>query len=93
MNVEWLESAEADFDAIIAWYLENFPEVTNTVAAGIWQTVSSLRSFASRGRPGLLEQTRELLVPGLPYLLVYVLRDDCVALLRILHQHQQWPPE
>ncbi len=39
-----------------------------------------------------MEGTRELVVAGLPYLVVYRLSDQVVEVLRVLHHAQEWPP-
>ena len=35
--------------------------------------------------------TRELVIQRYPYIVVYELRADAVAILRVLHTSQQWP--
>ena len=44
-----------------------------------------LERFPGRGRPGHVPGTRELVVTGLPYLLVYRETGDAVEVLRVLH--------
>jgi toxin ParE1/3/4 len=39
-----------------------------------------------------MPETRELVVSGTPYIVVYLISDD-VELIRVLHGAQQWPPE
>jgi toxin ParE1/3/4 len=43
-----------------------------------------------RGRNGRAENTRELVIPRLPYLVVYQITDR-VTILDILHGAQRWP--
>lgn len=49
------------------------------------------------GRAGRVSGTRELVVPGLPYVVVYLLEGDdldgVVAILRIIHGAMRWPSE
>jgi plasmid stabilization system protein ParE len=35
--------------------------------------------------------TRELVIPGLPYLAVYRLKGDVIEVSRVLHGAQKWP--
>jgi toxin ParE1/3/4 len=44
-----------------------------------------------RGRYGRIENTRELLVQGLPYLVVYRVLEEPVLMLNIVHGDQRWP--
>lgn len=91
MLVKWLSPAEQDLSALVEWYENNAPECLASVAQCIWDAAQSLETLPQRGREGLVEGTRELLVPHLPYMLVYVVTPNEVAILRLLHQHQNWP--
>ena len=43
------------------------------------------------GRPGRVLGTRELVVPGTPYIIPYRARGEYLDLLAIFHGHQKWP--
>jgi len=43
------------------------------------------------GRPGRVEDTRELVVTGLPYVVPNVHERDAVTVLRVLHGAMKWP--
>lgn len=43
------------------------------------------------GRPGRVVGTRELLIPGLPYILPYIEKDGAVIILRVIHTSMKWP--
>jgi len=43
------------------------------------------------GRPGRVDGTRELVIPGLPYVIAYLHRGDTVTVLRVLHGAMRWP--
>ena len=57
----------------------------------VYDAPATLLSFPNRGRPGKKEGTRELVLPSLPYLVVYTVRCDAIYVVRILHGAQQWP--
>lgn len=67
-----------------------------SAALGMWddieRQVERLRDFPLSGRTGRISQTRELVVAGTPYIVVYLVAID-VELIRVLHGAQQWPPE
>jgi plasmid stabilization system protein ParE len=44
-----------------------------------------------RGRYGRIEDTRELVVPRLPYLVVYQISEERLVVLNVLHGAQRWP--
>jgi toxin ParE1/3/4 len=57
----------------------------------IIEQVALLANHPGIGRPGRVEGTRELVIPGLPYLVAYSHRNDTVAVLRVLHGARKWP--
>jgi toxin ParE1/3/4 len=46
---------------------------------------------ANRGRAGRIANTRELVLPRLPYLVVYRVDEDRVLILNIVHGARRWP--
>jgi plasmid stabilization system protein ParE len=57
----------------------------------IYEAVQSLRTMPYRGRYGRLDNTRELVVPRLPYLVVYEIVEERLVVLNVLHGAQRWP--
>jgi len=47
--------------------------------------------FPYRGRPGKRYGTREFVIPGLSYIVVYQIGGDVIHIARILHGAQKWP--
>lgn len=73
-------------------------EKDNKVAAA--RIANRLRVAAKRlaahpetGRPGRVGSTRELVVPGTPYLLPYRVREEWIEILTVIHGAQQWPEQ
>jgi toxin ParE1/3/4 len=70
-------------------------EIDNPAAAArqidsIESTVNHLRAFPMMGRAGRRAGTRELPVPGTPYILVYRVKRESVQLLAVLHGAHNW---
>ena len=53
--------------------------------------VERLSTSPGLGRPGRVAGTRELVVPGTPYIVPYRLRGDVVQIITVLHGAQKWP--
>ena len=43
------------------------------------------------GRPGRVADTRELVIPGLPFIVPYAEYDGEIVILRIVHTSMEWP--
>jgi toxin ParE1/3/4 len=43
------------------------------------------------GRPGRIEGTREMVIPGLPYIIPYRVMDDEIQIASVIHTSHKWP--
>jgi plasmid stabilization system protein ParE len=57
----------------------------------IVRAVTRLADFPQLGRVGRIAGTRELVIPGTPYIAAYIVLDGAIAVLAILHGAQRWP--
>ena len=92
-RVRWTTDAADDFARIVEQIREANPEAARRVAETIYQGVASLRNLPNRGRPGLAENTRELIFAPWPYIAVYevIENQDQVQVLRVRHTSKDWP--
>ncbi|MCY1740741.1 type II toxin-antitoxin system RelE/ParE family toxin [Ensifer sp. SL37] len=86
------DSYAADLDRIVERIAENNPAAALDMWDDIESQVERLCDFPRSGRTGRMPGTRELVVTGTAYIIVYIVGDD-VELVRVLHGAQQWPPE
>ena len=91
MRVTWTREAVTDLDEALAYIAEEDRDAARDIAVAIKAAAKSLARFPNRGRPGFVEGTKELLVPDLPYFLVYWIQKEQVELLRLMHFSQKWP--
>jgi toxin ParE1/3/4 len=59
--------------------------------AVIATAVNRLADFPALGRPGRKPGTRELVIPRLPYIVIYRVRGERVQILRVLHTARERP--
>jgi toxin ParE1/3/4 len=92
MRVDWSPHAFSDLKAI-SEYIERDRslETANRITRKIYRVTQSLRAMPQLGRPGRVEDTRELVIAGLPYIVVYKASSECVLILNIVHGAQRWP--
>ncbi|MFN8517423.1 MAG: type II toxin-antitoxin system RelE/ParE family toxin [Thermomicrobiales bacterium] len=92
MRIVWTASARRDLITHFDYLATRDPDAAIRMDDAIRSAIARLTDFPNRGRPGRREATRELVVAHWPYVIVYVVRDATVAILRILHTSQEWPP-
>jgi addiction module RelE/StbE family toxin len=92
VRIDWSSAALADLQAITEWIEQDRGiETANRIARRIYEAVQSLRTVPYRGRYGRIENTRELVIPSLPYLVVYQISEERLVVLNVLHGAQRWP--
>jgi toxin ParE1/3/4 len=88
VRVDWSPSAVGDLKAIAEWIEPDRDlETANRVARAIYDAIQSLRSMPYRGRYGRLENTRELVIARLPYVVVYQVFEERVVILNVCTVH------
>ncbi len=95
MQLKWTDPAARDLEQIETYIsAENSPGVAIEVVLNIINTGELvLLSHPKAGRPGRVSGTRELVIDGIPFVLIYRILDrlDQLQVLRVLHDAQQWP--
>lgn len=90
MRIIRRDSYATDLDRIVDHIAENNPSVALDMWDEIERQVERLRDFPRPGRIGRMPETRELVVSGTSYIVVYMVSDGAE---RVLHGAQQWPLE
>jgi plasmid stabilization system protein ParE len=93
MQVRWTAPAAQDLEDITLYIQRDSESAARDVAKVLFDAANSLDLLPSRGRVGRIPRTRELVVPGLPYIVLYEIADTAVQILHIYHGARNWPGE
>jgi addiction module RelE/StbE family toxin len=91
MRIRWTTDAADDLERIAVYLLRENPSAARRAIQTITDGITILTRFPNRGRPGRSPDTRELLFPSLPYIVVYFVKEQAIEILRIYHAAQDWP--
>ena len=91
MQVRWTEPAAHDLEVISEYIRSDRPDAAIAVAKALFDAANNLSLLPGRGRMGRKPGTRELIVPGLPYIIVYRISGAAIHILRIYHGARNWP--
>ena len=91
MNVKWLRIALKNLDYEAEYIANDNEPASGRVVAAIRDAVKLLADYPALGRPGRVSGTRELVVPGTPYIIPYRVRGNTIYILRVLHAARKWP--
>ncbi len=81
MHVKWTSKARRDLFSIEAYISQDNPDAAVETVLKIISAAESLLQFADMGRPGRVPNTRELVIPSLPYIVPYCVRDSAIVIL------------
>lgn len=93
LRIEWLPVARRDRRRQIDWLRDRNADAAVAMGDAIRRALARLRDFPNSGRPGRVAGTRELVVAGSPYLLIYRVETEAVVIARLLHGAQQRPED
>ena len=95
MQLKWTDLADIDLEKIEAHIAEdNSPLVAIDVVMNIIDSTHLvLPEHPRAGRQGRVKNTRELVIDGLPFIVIYRehVAKSRIEILRVLHEAQQWP--
>jgi addiction module RelE/StbE family toxin len=93
MQVRWTSPAAKDLEEIVLYIQRDSADSAKIVAKTLFDAANSLEFMPSRGRAGRIMGTRELMIPGLPYFIVYEVMDTAVQIHHIYHAARNWTGE
>jgi addiction module RelE/StbE family toxin len=88
VKVKLSAGAAADIEAAFQHLRQQSPNAAEAVRSAIVKAVNSLSAMPSRGRPGRVAGTRELVVRAAPYVVVYHVTGEAVQVFRVRHTSQ-----
>ena len=94
MQLLWSEPATQDLDRIEEYISkDNNPTVAIDIVLKVIETVGMILPTHPRaGRLGRVTDTRELVIEGTPFIVIYrQIGSDQLQVIRVRHDAQQWP--
>ena len=91
MKVVWSRRAVQHLIQLREYIAKDSEQNAALAAQRILKAIDLLRSHPEIGRPGRLVGTRELVVPGSPYIIPYRVRRERLELIAVFHGRQKWP--
>lgn len=91
MKVRWLPVAAESRRRQIDYIGQRNPRAALDAGDRIRAAIRLLGQHPAIGRCGRRGGTRELVVSGTPFLVVYRVEGDVITILRLFHGAQDWP--
>lgn len=91
MRIRWTRKALGNLEAAVKYIAADSPGNARDVAQKIRDSIQLLSGQPGMGRPGRVAGTRELVIPGLPFIVPYTEYGGEIVILRIVHTSMKWP--
>ena len=91
MKPVWTRAAIRDLTHLRDYIARENPNAAREIASRIVDATDRVIQFPEVGRVGRMNGTREMVVPGTKYLIIYRLKKGAVHFLRVRHGRQEWP--
>jgi addiction module RelE/StbE family toxin len=91
-SIHWLCRALLDLNDAYVYVARDKPSAARRLVEQIEDGVAQLAVHPLLGRIGRVPGTRELVIAGTPFLVVYRAESRRVVVLTVLHGARQWPP-
>lgn len=86
------ESFRDDVRGEYRFIRERNPAAALDVRGRIMHSIKRLKEFPRSGRSWRLANTWEIVVPGLPYVVIYKIDGDRVMVAKLFHTSREFPP-
>jgi len=91
MTLKWTRRALRDMQHLHDYIADDNPAAARRMVARIREATSHLRRSPQMGKRGRVEDTRELVIAGTSYIMVYRLEGEQVQIVAVIHSAQRWP--
>lgn len=91
MKIHLAKPSEQDLEEVEAYISLDNPAAALRTVARVLEAIEYLPQFPNMGRVGRIVDTRELIISGTPFIVIYQIRRSDIYVLRILHTARKWP--
>lgn len=93
VKLRWTRLALADLDCAREFIAAESPRAAWATVHRIEAALKALARYPQMGRSGRVAGTRELVIPGTPFIAAYRLAKRQIEILALIHTARQWPEE
>lgn len=91
MKIQITKPAATDLQEIDNYIRRDNPAAATRTVMRVLEAVEHLATHPTMGHAGRVPKTRELVVSGTSFIVVYQIRQQIIFVLRVLHTARKWP--
>ena len=90
-SIRWAVSARKDMRELLSYHEQRQAADAGRMLIGkIIDSTKIIETFPQAGRQSILKGVRELVMPHIPYFLVYQFSPGQIEILRVMHTSKLW---
>jgi len=91
MRIRWTEGAAGNLDQVEEFIARDNPPAAVAAVRKIIDVAQMLADYPTMGKRGRERGTRELVVAGLPFIIIYAVHREELFIIRVLHTAIKYP--
>jgi toxin ParE1/3/4 len=91
LKIQITKPATTDLQEIDNYIRQDNPAAAARTVVRVLEAIGYLATYPTMGRLGRVPKTRELVINGTPFIVVYQVRQQIIFVLRVLHAARKWP--
>lgn len=91
MIIRWTEGAAENLHQVEKYIAQDSSSAAVATVIKIIDAAQMLADYPAVGKRGRERGTRELVVAGLPFIIIYAVRQDELIIIRVLHSAMKYP--
>jgi len=93
VKIRWARLARSDIKAAYEYVAADSADAADEFLERIRQSAAVLIRHPMAGLTGRIPGTRELVVPGAPWIMPYRIRRGFIDILAVIHGARKWPDD
>jgi len=91
MRIRWTEGSVGNLDQVEEFIARDNPPAAVAAVRKIIEVAQMLADYPTMGKRGRERGTRELVVAGLPFIIIYAVHREELFIIRVLHTAIKYP--
>ncbi len=91
MKLRYTNQAKADIESLYKYIARDDPDTAQGVVERVTAMIEYLPENPALGQRGRAPGSLELLVPSVPFVVVYRIGAENIDILAIIHRSRRWP--
>ena len=91
MKLKWTRLSLKDMQHLYDYIADDSTAAAKKIISRISEAADKLKLYPHMGKAGRISGTRELVIAATPYIIVYIIADDSIQVVSVIHGARRWP--